>query len=118
MLELYFLIYRIPKMMTRLARERNRSALGWSLIGAGAWIAAEITVGFAVGLLHAVGILLWGWPRQSPGLSILTYILALSAALISVTIVSRILTHRPREQTVRLPPPPPDFQTSEQSHVK
>ena len=27
MIELYFLIFRIPKMMTQLARERNRSAL-------------------------------------------------------------------------------------------
>src|SRR5258708_39870077 len=107
MLEIYFLFYRKPKMMTRLARERNRSALGWSPIGIGAWIGAEIVVGFAVGLLHAVRILLCGWPRQSPGFSILTYILALSAALISVTVLSRILTHKPREQKVRLPPPPP-----------
>jgi hypothetical protein len=118
MLELYFLIYRIPKMMTRLARERNRSALAWSLIGIGAWIAAEMAVGFAVGLIHAIGILLWGWQRQSSGFSILTYVLALSAALMSVTIVSRVLTRKPREQTFRLPPPPPEFQASEQSHVE
>jgi hypothetical protein len=116
MLELYFLIYRIPKMMTRLARERNRSAMAWSLIGIGAWLAAEMAVGFAVGFVHAIGILRWGWQRQSSGFSILTYVLALSAALISVTIVSRLLTRKPREQTFRLPPPPPEFQASEQSH--
>ena len=118
MLELYFLFYRIPKMMTRLARERNRSALGWSFIGIGAWIAAEIVVGATVGLIHGVGIVLWGWPEQSPGFSILTYVLALGAALISVTIVSRILTGKPREKSFPLPPPPPEFQTAEQRHVE
>ncbi len=118
MLELYFLFYRIPKMMTRLARERNRSTLGWSLIGIGAWITAEVAVVFAVGVVHAIGILAWGWPPQSPGFSILTYVLALVAALISVTVVSRILTRKSREESFQLPPPPPEFPPSEQSHVE
>ena len=118
MLEIYFLFYRIPKMMTRLARERKRSALKWSLIGIAAWITAEVAVGLAVGVVHGVGIVLWGWPVQSPGLSILTYILALSAALISVTVVSRILTGKPREESFQLPPPPPEFPPSEQSHAE
>ena len=52
MLELYFLIYRIPKMMTRLARERNRSALAWSLMGVGAWLGAELFVLFGAGLIY------------------------------------------------------------------
>jgi hypothetical protein len=41
MLELYFVLYRIPKMMTQLARERHRSAVAWSLFGILAWIGAE-----------------------------------------------------------------------------
>jgi L-asparagine transporter-like permease len=45
MIEIYFLIFRIPKMMTQLARERNRSALAWSLIAIGAWIGSELFVG-------------------------------------------------------------------------
>jgi hypothetical protein len=118
MLELYFLLYRIPKMMTRLARERNRSALAWSLIGIGAWIGAEVVVGFALGVVHAVGILVWGWPPQSPGFSILTYVLALVAALISVTVVSRVLTRKTREESFQLPPPPPEFPPAEQNHVQ
>ena len=118
MLEIYFLFYRIPKMMTRLARERNRSALAWSLIGIGAWISAEILVGFALALVHAVGVLAWGWERQSPGFSILTYVLALIAALISVTVVSRILMSKSREESFELPPPPPEFPPLEQSHVE
>ena len=43
-LELYFLLYRIPRLMSGLARERNRSALAWSLFGIGAWIGAEVGV--------------------------------------------------------------------------
>ena len=114
MLELYFIFYGIPKMMTRLARERNRSALGWSLIGIGAWIVAEITTALAVGLIHGIGIMIWGWPEQSPLVSILTYVLALGAAIISITIVSRILRGKSREISFPSPPPPPDFEIPEQ----
>ena len=113
MLELYFLIYRIPKMMTRLAREKNRSALGWSLIGIGAWIGAELFVVLAIGFVHGMGVALWGWPLQSTGVSFMTYVVALVAALASVTIVSRVLTSMSRHETFPEPPPPPDFQVSE-----
>ena len=117
MLELYFLIYRIPKMMTRLARERNRSAIAWSLIGAGAWIAAELVVGFTAGLIYAVGVEFWGWPSQSTGFNLLVYLIALAGALGSVTIVSRILTRQPREESFLPPPPPPqEFRDSEGNH--
>ena len=116
MLELYFLFYRIPKMMTRLARERNRSAIAWSLIGIGAWLGAEIVVGISVGLVHAIGVELWGWPSRSPGLNWLAYVLALVAALVSVTIVSGILTRKPREESLLPPPPPPTFQGPEGNH--
>ena len=116
MLEIYFLFYRIPKMMTRLARERNRSALAWSLFGIGAWIGAEILVGFALALVRAVGVLAWGWSRQSTEFSILTYVLALVAALISVTVVSRILMSKSREESFEPPPLPPEFPPMEQSY--
>jgi hypothetical protein len=117
MLELYFLIYRIPKMMTRLARERNRSAIAWSLMGVGAWIAAELVVGFTAGLIYAIGVEFWGWPSQSTGFNFLVYLIALAGALGSVTIVSRILTRKPREELFLPPPPPPqEFRDSEANH--
>lgn len=117
MLELYFLIYRIPKMMTRLARERNRSAIAWSLMGVGAWIAAELVVGFTAGLIYAVGVEFWGWPSQSTGFNLLVYLIALAGALGSVTIVSRILTRKPREESFLPPPPPPqEFADSKANH--
>src|SRR5258708_6065911 len=100
MLELYFLFYRIPKMMTRLARERNRSAVTWSLIGIAAWICAEIVVGFSAGLVYAIGVEFWDWPRQSPGFNFLAYLLGLAGALLSVTVGSRILTRKPREEVL------------------
>ena len=117
MLELYFLIYRIPKMMTRLARERNRSAIAWSFIGIGAWIGAELVVGFTAGLIHVIGVELWGWPSQSSGFSLLVYVIALAGALVSVTVVSRILTRKPRAESFLPPPPPPrEFLDSEGNH--
>lgn len=75
MIELYFLIFRIPKMMTQLARERNRSALAWSLIAIGAWIGSELFVGLIYGLIQAIGIEFWGWP-ENPGLSLAAYVCA------------------------------------------
>ena len=110
MLELYFLIYRIPKMMTRLARERNRSALTWSLMGVGAWLGAELFVLFGAGLIYGTGSVLFGWPEQiSAGLRFLCYIVALVAAIGAVTIVRRTLYSRSQDQYIPLPPPPPSF---------
>ena len=111
MLELYFLLYRIPKMMTSLARERNRSPVKWTLIAIGAWIGAELFVGFAIGLIYGIGVILWGWPAQSQGVNILTYVLALVAALVSVTLVSRFLRNKPTDDELPVPPPPPQFRS-------
>jgi hypothetical protein len=110
MLELYFLFYRVPKMMTRLARERNRSAVAWSLLGIGAWIGAELVVIFGGGLLYGVGMFMFGWSDDIPaGVQILLYVLALAGALGSVSIVRRILQSRSLEKFEPLPPPPPTF---------
>ena len=110
MVELYFLIYRIPRMMTRLARERNRSALAWSLIGVGAWLGTEFVVLFGAGLIYGLGTVLLGWPEKIPGgLQFLLYILALCAAITSVTLVQQFLRSRTEEKFVQLPPPPPKF---------
>jgi hypothetical protein len=87
--------------------------VAWSLIGIGAWIGSELVVGFIFGVIHAIGIELWGWPERSPGLSLLTYVLALVAALVSVSVVSRILTSKQREEALPVPPLPPTFQNSE-----
>ncbi|MDQ2855406.1 MAG: hypothetical protein M3R68_03690 [Acidobacteriota bacterium] len=110
MLELYFLFYRVPKMMTRLARERNRSAVAWSLLGIGAWIGAELAVVLGGGLLYGIGMIVFGWSEEIPiGVRLFMYILALAAALCGVTIVQRILVSRSREKFEPLPPPPPKF---------
>ena len=110
MIELYFLLYRIPKMMTRLARERNRSALAWSLIGIGAWVGAEFAVALGIGLIYGLTAIFMGWPEEiSAGLRLLTYILALIAAILSVTLVRRILSSKDPDQTLPFPPSPPSF---------
>ena len=59
-LELYFLFYRVPKMMTRLARERGRSAWGWSLLGIGGWLGTELVVLLGAGFLYGVGAAVLG----------------------------------------------------------
>jgi len=107
-LELYFLFYRLPKMMTRLARERGRSGWRWSLIGMGAWVGAEFGVLVGAGLFYGFGVEFLDWPLPIPqGVQALTYLLSLVAALLSATLASRILTRKTKELPV--PPPPPEF---------
>jgi|GEM_PF-796076 len=112
MLELYFIFYRVPKMMTRLAREQGRSALGWSLLGISIWIGTEAVVIFGIGLLYGVGAVLFGWSMPVPeAIKIIAYVAALAAALLSVTILHRILNRKPRAESFISPPPPPDFRS-------
>ena len=40
--------------MSELARERQRSALAWSLAGIFAWLGAELFVAFGVGLTYGI----------------------------------------------------------------
>ena len=114
MLELYFLFYRIPKMMTQLARERQRSALAWSLLAIGAWLGAEIAVGVGVGLVYAIiTVIKEGELSEQPpaGLNLVAYIFGLGAAIGSFYLVKKILTSRPKQQ-FEPPPPTPTFQNS------
>ena len=108
MLELYFIFYRVPKMMTRLARQRNKSALAWSLLGIGTWIAAEMIVIFTITFIYQIGVMAADWTDPEPaGLRFVTYLLALVAALLAVTALTRRLdSKRPIHQP---PPPPPTF---------
>lgn len=110
MLELYFVFYRIPKIMSELARERQRSALAWSLLGIFAWIGAEVFVAFGVGLSYGIAAFALGWEEDpSTGLTILTYIFALGAAIGSFFLVKKILSSRPIPGFAVQPPPPPTF---------
>lgn len=112
MIELYFLIYRIPKMMTALARERNRSALAWSLMGIAAWIGGEFVVAVILGLVYGLGSAILGWPGKPPGLFVLfSYVATIGAAIGSLTLVRRVLSNKSRDKdSFPLPPPPPRFE--------
>jgi hypothetical protein len=111
MLELYFIFYRIPKMMSQLARERQRSALAWSLIGIGAWLGAEFVVIFGIAVTYGIvtaiteGDVSGDFP---PALRLLTYVLGLGAAIGSFLLTKRFLSSRPRPAYAP-PPPPPTF---------
>jgi len=111
MIELYFVFYRIPKMMSQLARERQRSAVAWSLIGIGAWIGAEILVIFGIGVTYGiVSIMTEGDVSAEfpPALRLLTYVFGLGAAIGSFLLTKRFLTSRPGP-AFEPPPPPPSF---------
>ena len=111
MLELYFICYRIPRMMSKLARDRQRSPVAWSLIGIGAWLGAEFFVLFAIGTTYGIVSLLTETDgptvqtRMPPELRGVAYLLALGAAILSLLLTRRFLTSRPRPELY--PPPPP-----------
>lgn len=108
MLELYFIFYRVPKTMTRIAREQNRSALAWSLIGIGAWIGAETFVVFTLTFIYQVGVAAADWTDPEPaGLRFGTYVLGLIAAFLAMTGLTRWLESKPAHRYQ--PPPPPTF---------
>jgi hypothetical protein len=109
MIELYFLLIRLPRTMSQLARERNRSAVGWSAIAIGAWIGSELVVIFVYSFIYAIGEAQWGWPEPPPeSLKYLIYVLALLAAILGASIARRVLRSMPVNQPV-YPPPPPQF---------
>jgi len=73
-------------------------------------VGAEFVVLFGFGILYGVGEIALGWPTPIPaGVKLAVYVLALAAALLSVTMVSRILTRKPKEKSFPTPPQPPDF---------
>ena len=109
MLELYFIFYRIPKIMSQLARERQRSPVAWSLIAIAAWLGSEIVVAVGVGMAFGIAGLFVEMPEELPvGLQLVGYVFALAAAILSFFVVKKILTARPIPQ-VAPPPPPPTF---------
>jgi len=95
MLELAFLFYFLPKRMTRLARERHRSALAWSVAASAAWIGAEIVVGSAIMLTAFVTAELWGWPKDTESLAVVAYLPGLLAGLVAAEVVKHYLVSRP-----------------------
>jgi hypothetical protein len=109
MIELYFVLYRIPKIMSALARERNRSPVAWSLLTIAAWFGSEIFVFVTFGLVYGVVALLYGWSLDDfpAGLQVLSYILALGSAILSFTLLRGYLSRKPSE--LPTPPPPPNF---------
>lgn len=108
MLELYFLLIRIPQIMSRLAKERNRSAVGWSLLAIAAWIGSEMMVIFVYAFIYTIGEERWGW-NENPqvGLTVVAYILALLAAIAGAHFVQRVLRSLPTHEPP--PPLPPQF---------
>lgn len=112
MLELYFILYRIPKMMSRLAKERNRSAFKWSLLGIAGWIGAEVIIALCFGVVYGLGVAFLDWPEQPPlGLSVVSYIASLAAAIAGFTLVRHILYSKSQylsDDRFYPPPPPPE----------
>lgn len=116
MFELYFILYRIPKMMSALARERGRSAVTWSLLGIAGWIVAEFSAALGFGIVYAICSVVFGWgPEMSVGARFLLYVVALAAAIGGFTLVRYVLLRKseypsgPHPSLLTPPPPPPRF---------
>lgn len=100
-IDLLFLLIIIPYCVWMLAKERNESALKWSLAAIGAWIGAELIIGTIVGLLKNPIARLGFAPRGNIAniFSILFYLLVFTAAAASATLVIRQLRKKPITQS-------------------
>src|SRR5689334_7770128 len=96
MLELIFFFIVIPRRMSRLARERNRSALMWTLATMGVWLVTEFVVSLVGVVLIFVSSAAFGVPKDPETMSELAYMPALVAALVSAEFMIRRLRALPR----------------------
>ncbi|HKO36477.1 MAG TPA: hypothetical protein VJV21_08360 [Pyrinomonadaceae bacterium] len=83
--------------------------MGWSVLAIGSWIGAEVGVFASAGIVYALGIEFWGWEEPTAGAQVVIYLLALGTAILSVTVVYRILRAKRRRDVFPIPPPPPRF---------
>src|SRR5262245_19607574 len=91
MFELYFILIFIPRKIRSLARERNQSALAWSLMAIGAWLGAELFIGLIADIL--VGI---DEDLEKSGLFLFAvYIIALASALTFSSFIIKSLGKMP-----------------------
>ena len=103
MIELLFLIFFLPKRMKILARERDLSALKWTLAAVGAWLGVEMLIIFTWVVVSTVGALLWGWPEdpeKSP-ITFVVYFIALVGGMVAADLVRRRLTSKPITREVK-----------------
>jgi hypothetical protein len=61
MFELYFLFIYLPRRIRRIAREKGESPFTWWFLTIGVWLGVESVIGLVVGIIHVVGVELWGW---------------------------------------------------------
>jgi hypothetical protein len=103
MIEIVFLVFFLPKRMRILARERDRSALKWTLAAVGAWLGVECLIVSCWAVISTISSLVWGWPEdpeRSP-ITIVVYFLALAGGMVAADLVRRRLTAKPVTREVK-----------------
>ena len=102
MIEIMFLVYFLPKRMSILARERDRSALKWALAAIGAWLGMEVLINVVWGVLSAFGLALWDWSESSVRTAtFVVYVVGLIGGMVSADLVRRRLTAKPVVREVK-----------------
>jgi hypothetical protein len=101
--ELIFLLYFLPKRMRILAREREQSALKWTLAAVGAWLGVEFLVAVAWAIVATITSTLWGWPEdvERHPINILVYFIALAGGMVGADLVRRRLSAKPVTRQVK-----------------
>jgi len=97
MLEVVFLLWVIPRRMTKLARQRKLSALRWSLYATGAWVGAEIGVIFLLVLGSFITFAIWRFPADPEQFSSSPYVYVpgLIAGIVAAELMIRRLSAKP-----------------------
>jgi hypothetical protein len=102
MIEIMFLVYFLPKRMSILARERDRSGLKWALAAIGAWLGMEILINFTWGVVSSFGLAFWDWSEATVRTAtVAVYVIGLVGGMVSADVVRRLLTAKPVVREVK-----------------
>jgi choline-glycine betaine transporter len=110
MLELYFLFRLIPRTISPLAKQQNRSSFAWCFIAIVAWFVTQFVVAIIVGASYMIVASLMDWNIEISGfIRLIMYVCSLAGAFGSLTLIRRYLSARPQYDAFPAPPPPPTF---------
>ena len=95
MLELFFVIFIIPRRVKALATLRDESSLKWSLLALAAWFGTEIVVVIVVTIILVIASTATGKKLNETFALMIAYFLGLAGAAIAATLVVRQLQKKP-----------------------
>lgn len=92
------------------ANEAGKNGILWAALAGGSFVATQLIITFALGILLGLGIAVWDWSETVlEDYAILITILAVAVSIGVGFIVLKLAERNPSEEVMTIPPPPTDF---------